>query len=181
MGQGIKNTHPLKDQGWDTKYSTVPPWLRPKPSLIVAFCESSFLISGDGDLGLGKAMGKTGYLVYRGFFIVHHQGKRAAPIAKGEFLQMPIRSNGRTRHGISAIRLRSGIVRGRGAEALQQNGFLSGQLTSDACLRHSFYAPNLAHFPQIVNPAGKYQHILLVMRAGHSLLCGNCVFRRKIL
>ena len=27
LGEGIKNTHPLKDQGWDTKYSTVPPWL----------------------------------------------------------------------------------------------------------------------------------------------------------
>jgi len=33
--KGIKNTHPLnKDQGWDTKYSTVPPWLRQMPSLI---------------------------------------------------------------------------------------------------------------------------------------------------
>ncbi|MBQ3146751.1 MAG: hypothetical protein IJB91_03375 [Oscillospiraceae bacterium] len=26
--KGIKNTHPLKAQGWDTKYSTVPPWLQ---------------------------------------------------------------------------------------------------------------------------------------------------------
>jgi hypothetical protein len=38
MGEGIKNTHPLKNQGWDTdvQYSTVPPWLRHMPSLIDA-------------------------------------------------------------------------------------------------------------------------------------------------
>ena len=36
LGEGIKNSHPLTKQGWDTKYSTVPPWLRRKPSLIDA-------------------------------------------------------------------------------------------------------------------------------------------------
>ena len=36
-GEGIKNTHPLKNQGWDTKkYSTVPPWLLPEEPLIDA-------------------------------------------------------------------------------------------------------------------------------------------------
>ena len=29
LGTRYKNTHPLKVQGWDTKYSTAPPWLRP--------------------------------------------------------------------------------------------------------------------------------------------------------
>ena len=36
LGEGIKNSHPLTKQGWDTKYSTVPPWLRRAPSLIDA-------------------------------------------------------------------------------------------------------------------------------------------------
>ena len=36
IGEGIKNSHPLTKQGWDTKYSTVPPWLRLAPSLIDA-------------------------------------------------------------------------------------------------------------------------------------------------
>ncbi len=37
VGERIKKeSHPLKDQGWDTKYSTVPPWLQPQLPLIDA-------------------------------------------------------------------------------------------------------------------------------------------------
>ena len=33
-GKAKNNPIPWRNQGWDTKYSTVPPWLRPQPSLI---------------------------------------------------------------------------------------------------------------------------------------------------
>ena len=37
IGEGIKKfPSPEQNQGWDTKYSTVPPWLRLAPSLIDA-------------------------------------------------------------------------------------------------------------------------------------------------
>jgi hypothetical protein len=36
IGEGKIKTPPLKDQGWDTKYSTVPPWLQLSLPLIDA-------------------------------------------------------------------------------------------------------------------------------------------------
>jgi hypothetical protein len=47
------------------------------------------------------------------------------------------RFNGRTRRSISASRLRSGIIQSRGTAAFHHRGGLSGNLTFDACLRHS--------------------------------------------
>ena len=49
------------------------------------------------------------------------------------------RFNGRTRQSISTLRLRSGIIQSRGTAAFHHSGGLSGNLTKDACLRHSFY------------------------------------------
>jgi hypothetical protein len=88
-GEGIKNTHPLKDQGWDTK-------------------------------------------VFHGSTLV-----TAKAVTHWRF-------NGRTRQGISSLRLRSGILSGRGTDALHQNGNLSGNLSGKACLHHSFLRENFS-------------------------------------
>jgi hypothetical protein len=53
------------------------------------------------------------------------------------------------------IQLGSGIGQGRGAEASQQNGFLSGHLSVTTCLRHSFSSGNVAYFFENVNPCRK--------------------------
>ena len=86
-GEGIKNTHPLKDQGWDTK-------------------------------------------VFHGSTLV-----TATAVTHWH-------DNGRTRQGISSLRLRSGIAVRRGTDALHQSGTLSRNLSVSACLRHSFLRKN---------------------------------------
>jgi hypothetical protein len=49
--------------------------------------------------------------------------------------------------------LGSGITPGRVTAALHQNGSLSGNLSGNACLRHSlFYVENLSQISEIVNP-----------------------------
>ena len=47
-----------------------------------------------------------------------------------QFFEVTSRYNGRTRYGISSIRLRSGITGGSVTEALHQSGILSGNLTA---------------------------------------------------
>ena len=99
-GEGIKNTHSLKDQGWDTK-------------------------------------------VFHGSTLV-----TATAVTHWH-------DNGRTRQGISSLRLRSGIAVRRGTDALHQSGTLSGNLSVSACLHHSFYGKILAQFFCLVNHSGK--------------------------
>ena len=82
-------------------------------------------------------------------------GKRSDIPAGKRLFEVTIHYNGRTRHGISATQLRSGIVAGRGTKSLHQNGFLSGYLPGNACLRHSFCdSVNVPQPMAKVNPPG---------------------------